>query len=80
MVRKVETLKLILFLSQTLLPSGNQIAALSQMFWLIKTAAIELRVTSLNRQRSHTQRLISLLFNDQPHTQHTGMQLFKWLE
>uniref|UniRef100_A0AAQ5ZKN5 Nucleoporin 205 n=1 Tax=Amphiprion ocellaris TaxID=80972 RepID=A0AAQ5ZKN5_AMPOC len=51
---------------------GNQIAALSQMSWLMKTAAIELRVTSLNRQRSHTQRLISLLLDDQPHTQHTA--------
>ncbi|XP_075995887.1 nuclear pore complex protein Nup205 [Genypterus blacodes] len=48
---------------------GNQIAALSQMSWLMKTAAIELRVTSLNRQRSHTQRLVSLLLDDQPHTQ-----------
>lgn len=53
--------------------SANQIAALSQMSWLMKTAAIELRVTSLNRQRSHTQRLVSLLLDDQPHTQHTGM-------
>uniref|UniRef100_A0A672HJD3 Nucleoporin 205 n=1 Tax=Salarias fasciatus TaxID=181472 RepID=A0A672HJD3_SALFA len=50
--------------------SGNQIAALSQMSWLMKTAAIELRVTSLNRQRSHTQRLVSLLLDDQPHAQH----------
>nr|XP_015820937.2 nuclear pore complex protein Nup205 isoform X4 [Nothobranchius furzeri] len=52
--------------------SGNPIAALSQMSWLMKTAAIELRVTSLNRQRSHTQRLVSLLLDDQPHTQHTA--------
>ncbi|XP_014191648.1 nuclear pore complex protein Nup205 isoform X3 [Haplochromis burtoni] len=52
-----------------ILPS-NQIAALSQMSWLMKTAAIELRVTSLNRQRSHTQRLVSLLLDDQPHAQH----------
>lgn len=55
--------------------SANQIAALSQMSWLMKTAAIELRVTSLNRQRSHTQRLVSLLLDDQPHTQHTGTGL-----
>ncbi|XP_034032952.1 nuclear pore complex protein Nup205 isoform X2 [Thalassophryne amazonica] len=53
-----------------ILPS-NPIAALSQMSWLMKTAAIELRVTSLNRQRSHAQRLVSLLLDDQPHTQHT---------
>uniref|UniRef100_A0A3Q2CDR8 Nucleoporin 205 n=1 Tax=Cyprinodon variegatus TaxID=28743 RepID=A0A3Q2CDR8_CYPVA len=54
----------------------NQIAALSQMSWLMKTAAIELRVTSLNRQRSHTQRLVSLLLDDQPHPQHSesGME------
>jgi len=38
----------------------------------MKTAAIELRVTSLNRQRSHTQRLVSLLLDDQPPSQHTG--------
>ncbi|MED6265664.1 hypothetical protein CHARACLAT_027854, partial [Characodon lateralis] len=50
----------------------NQIAALSQMSWLMKTAAIELRVTSLNRQRSHTQRLVSLLLDDQPHPQHAA--------
>uniref|UniRef100_A0A8C3GAA1 Nucleoporin 205 n=1 Tax=Cyclopterus lumpus TaxID=8103 RepID=A0A8C3GAA1_CYCLU len=54
-----------------ILPS-NQIAALSQMSWLMKTAAIELRVTSLNRQRSHTQHLVSLLLDDQPHAQHTA--------
>ncbi|XP_061773938.1 nuclear pore complex protein Nup205 isoform X1 [Nerophis ophidion] len=51
---------------------GDQIAALSQMSWLMKTAAIELRVTSLNRQRSHTQRLINLLLDDQPHLQHAA--------
>uniref|UniRef100_A0A7N8XLB2 Nucleoporin 205 n=1 Tax=Mastacembelus armatus TaxID=205130 RepID=A0A7N8XLB2_9TELE len=57
-----------------ILPSEHRIpiAALSQMSWLMKTAAIELRVTSLNRQRSHTQRLVSLLLDDQPHTQHTA--------
>uniref|UniRef100_A0A8C5FCT7 Nucleoporin 205 n=1 Tax=Gadus morhua TaxID=8049 RepID=A0A8C5FCT7_GADMO len=49
----------------------SEIAALSQMSWLMKTAAIELRMTSLNRQRSHTQRLVSLLLDDQPPTQHT---------
>ena len=59
-------------LSLSLSLSGNQIAALSQMSWLMKTAAIELRMTSLNRQRSHTQRLVSLLLDDQPPTQHTG--------
>uniref|UniRef100_A0A8C7Q3F3 Nucleoporin 205 n=1 Tax=Oncorhynchus mykiss TaxID=8022 RepID=A0A8C7Q3F3_ONCMY len=58
---------------------GDEISALSQMSWLMKTAAIELRVTSLNRQRSHTQRLLNLLLDDQPRTQHaadgeTGME------
>ncbi|TRY95539.1 hypothetical protein DNTS_007040 [Danionella cerebrum] len=57
----------------------NEIAALSQMSWLMKTTAIELRVTSLNRQRSHTQKLLNLLLDDQPHTVHsadgeTGME------
>ncbi|XP_048024823.1 nuclear pore complex protein Nup205 isoform X1 [Megalobrama amblycephala] len=57
----------------------NEIAALSQMSWLMKTTAIELRVTSLNRQRSHTQRLLNLLLDDQPHSLHaadgeTGME------
>ena len=66
-----------LFIVSILLYSGNQIAALSQMSWLMKTAAIELRVTSLNRQRSHTQRLVSLLLDDQPHTQHTGKYVVK---
>ncbi|XP_028263251.1 nuclear pore complex protein Nup205 isoform X1 [Parambassis ranga] len=55
-----------------ILQPANQIAALSQMSWLMKTAAIELRVTSLNRQRSHTQRLVSLLLDDQPHSQHAA--------
>ncbi|XP_055955132.1 nuclear pore complex protein Nup205 [Patella vulgata] len=32
--------------------------------WLLKTVAIELRLTSLNRQRSHTQRLLHLLLDD----------------
>ncbi|KAK9958794.1 hypothetical protein ABG768_010895 [Culter alburnus] len=57
----------------------NEIAALSQMSWLMKTTAIELRVTSLNRQCSHTQRLLNLLLDDQPHSLHaadgeTGME------
>ncbi|XP_052238220.1 nuclear pore complex protein Nup205-like isoform X2 [Dreissena polymorpha] len=32
--------------------------------WLLKTVAVELRVTSLNRQRSHTQRLMKLILDD----------------
>ncbi|KAM9311505.1 nuclear pore complex protein Nup205 [Gastrophryne carolinensis] len=46
--------------------SEHEIAALNQMSWLIKTASIELRITSLNRQRSHTQRLLGLLLDDMP--------------
>lgn len=46
------------------------------MSWLMKTAAIELRVTSLNRQRSHTQRLINLLLDDQPQSQQAGKTFF----
>uniref|UniRef100_A0A8C7N1M2 Nucleoporin 205 n=1 Tax=Oncorhynchus kisutch TaxID=8019 RepID=A0A8C7N1M2_ONCKI len=53
---------------------GDEISALSQMSWLMKTAAIELRVTSLNRQRSHTQRLLNLLLDDQPPDGETGME------
>ncbi|CAL1531629.1 unnamed protein product, partial [Lymnaea stagnalis] len=33
--------------------------------WLLKTIAIELRMTSLNRQRSHTHRLVKLLLGDE---------------
>ncbi|XP_041111407.1 nuclear pore complex protein Nup205 isoform X1 [Polyodon spathula] len=51
---------------------GHEISALNQMSWLMKTAAIELRLTSLNRQRSHTQRLLHLLLDDQPHGAYTG--------
>ncbi|XP_066580685.1 nuclear pore complex protein Nup205 [Amia ocellicauda] len=51
---------------------GHKISALNQMSWLMKTTAIELRVTSLNRQRSHTQRLLNLLLDDQPHRAHMG--------
>ncbi|XP_063402892.1 nuclear pore complex protein Nup205-like [Mytilus trossulus] len=32
--------------------------------WLLRTVAIELRMTTLNRQRSHTQRLMKLLLDD----------------
>uniref|UniRef100_UPI00398EB3E1 nuclear pore complex protein Nup205 isoform X2 n=1 Tax=Pristiophorus japonicus TaxID=55135 RepID=UPI00398EB3E1 len=44
----------------------HEISALNQMSWLMKTAGIELRVTSLNRQRSHTQHLLHLLLDDVP--------------
>ena len=37
---------------------------LSQQQWLMKAAAIELRLTASNNQRSHTQRLVNLLLQD----------------
>lgn len=36
----------------------------SQQSWLLKTAAIELRVTAQGRQRSHAQRLLTLLMGE----------------
>ncbi|XP_010211210.1 PREDICTED: nuclear pore complex protein Nup205 [Tinamus guttatus] len=44
----------------------HEISTLNQMSWLMKTAAIEMRGTSLTRQRSHTQRLLHLLLDDLP--------------
>ncbi|KAM4746874.1 nuclear pore complex protein Nup205 [Rhinophrynus dorsalis] len=44
----------------------HEISVLNQMSWLMKTSSIELRITSLNRQRSHTQRLLHLLLDDMP--------------
>ncbi|KAK2179080.1 hypothetical protein NP493_515g00009 [Ridgeia piscesae] len=41
--------------------SVNENVVLSQQSWLLKTVAIELHITSVNRQRSHTQRLLNLL-------------------
>ena len=35
-----------------------------QQSWLLKSVVVELRVTSANRQRSHTQRLMDLLLSD----------------
>lgn len=52
----------------------HEIAALNQMSWLMKIASIELRVTSLNRQRSHTHRLLHLLLDDMPVKHYLG----KW--
>ena len=36
----------------------------SQQSWLLKTAAIELRMTAQGRQRSHAQRLLGLLMGE----------------
>ena len=40
-----------------------------QQAWLVKAVVIELRLTSLNRQRSHTDRLMSLFLDDNFHLQ-----------
>ncbi|OWF55575.1 nuclear pore complex protein Nup205-like [Mizuhopecten yessoensis] len=45
----------------------------SHQAWLLKTVAVELRMTSLNRQRSHTQRLMRLLLDDNQDDQSKGM-------
>ncbi|XP_072164969.1 nuclear pore complex protein Nup205-like [Diadema setosum] len=39
---------------------------LNQEAWLLKAVAIELRLTTVNRQRSHSQRLLKLLLEDTP--------------
>ena len=43
---------------------------LNQQSWLLKCIAIELRTLGVNRQRSHTQRLINLLLDDNPNPSH----------
>ncbi|XP_033102050.1 nuclear pore complex protein Nup205-like isoform X2 [Anneissia japonica] len=39
---------------------------LNQQAWLLKSVAVEIRLTSVNRQRSNTQRLLKLLLEDVP--------------
>lgn len=39
---------------------------LNQQSWLLKAVAVEIRLTSVNRLRSHTQRLLRLLLEDAP--------------
>ncbi|KAK1335114.1 hypothetical protein QTO34_004694 [Cnephaeus nilssonii] len=68
-MRYLRTSQDFLFSQLQHLPFSNkeyEIYMLNQMSWLMKTACIELRVTSLNRQRSHTQRLLHLLLDDMP--------------
>ncbi|XP_017831104.2 nuclear pore complex protein Nup205 isoform X1 [Callithrix jacchus] len=68
-MRYLRTSQDFLFSQLKYLPFSNkeyEISMLNQMSWLMKTASIELRVTSLNRQRSHTQRLLHLLLDDMP--------------
>ena len=50
-------------------PQATEQLLLSQQSWLLKAVATELRLTSVNRQRSHTQRLVQLLLDDNPSTQ-----------
>ncbi|PRD32161.1 UNVERIFIED_CONTAM: nuclear pore complex protein [Trichonephila clavipes] len=44
----------------------NDIKILRQQSWLLRTLAVELRVTSAHHQRSHVQRLLSSLLDDKP--------------
>ena len=53
----------------------NQIALLHQQAWLLKTVAVELRMTSLTHQRSHAQRLVNLLLNEQTNQNAESSQL-----
>lgn len=43
---------------------GNTLCRLNQQSWLLKTVATELRLTAHTRQRSHVQRLLSLLLTE----------------
>ncbi|XP_054717049.1 nuclear pore complex protein Nup205-like [Uloborus diversus] len=43
---------------------GFGIKILSQQSWLLRTLAVELRITSAHHQRSHVQRLLSCLLDD----------------
>ena len=44
--------------------NAQQVAVLHQEAWFIKTLAVELRMTTLNHQRSHAQRIVNLLLNE----------------
>ena len=39
---------------------------LNQQSWLLRAIATEIRLTAVNRQRSHLQRLLRLLLEDSP--------------
>ena len=54
------------------LPGPAHLSLLHQQAWLLRTAAIELRMTSLNHLRSHTQRLLGLLLSEASSTQPLG--------
>jgi len=49
--------------------TGGESVSLKQQAWLMRAIVIELRVTSLNRQRSHTERMMALLLDDSFHLQ-----------
>ncbi|KAL5010671.1 hypothetical protein ScPMuIL_012976 [Solemya velum] len=51
---------------------GHQV--ISHQSWLLKTIAIELRMTALNRQRSHTHRLMRVLLSDADEDQTAVLQ------
>jgi hypothetical protein len=46
------------------LADGKENVALMQQSWLLKAVVVELRITALSRQRSHTHRLMNLLLDD----------------
>ena len=54
--------------------AGMEMVSLRQQAWLMKSIVVELRVTSLNRQRSHTERLMALLLDDSFHLQSAAGQ------
>lgn len=43
-----------------------EVKILRQQSWLLRTLAVELRITSAHHQRSHVQRLLSCLLDDKP--------------
>lgn len=44
--------------------NARQISLLHEEAWFIKSLAVELRITTLNHQRSHVQRIVNLLLNE----------------
>lgn len=44
--------------------SSEQASVLHQQAWLLRSIAVELRMTSISQQRSHTQRITNLLLGD----------------
>ena len=57
------------------IPSHLHLSLLHQQVWLLKLAAIELRMTLLSQQRSHTQRLLNLLLSESNGNGHTSNAL-----